>query len=110
MEGYKTLKEGQQVEFEVQDGPKGPQAFPHTLSSQVVALFPQKFFINPASPGLLFLTQVFLQVANDGLAESGTADLGRARHQPGKIVGHGTGGNRALHAPKIPSAASVQPR
>ena len=26
MEGYKTLKEGQQVEFEVQDGPKGPQA------------------------------------------------------------------------------------
>jgi CspA family cold shock protein len=26
MEGYKTLKEGQQVEFEVQEGPKGPQA------------------------------------------------------------------------------------
>lgn len=26
MEGYKTLKEGQQVEFEIQDGPKGPQA------------------------------------------------------------------------------------
>lgn len=26
MDGYKTLKEGQQVEFEVQDGPKGPQA------------------------------------------------------------------------------------
>jgi CspA family cold shock protein len=26
MEGYKTLKEGQHVEFEVQDGPKGPQA------------------------------------------------------------------------------------
>ena len=26
MEGYKTLKEGQQVEFEVQEGPKGPKA------------------------------------------------------------------------------------
>jgi cold shock protein len=26
MDGYKTLKEGQQVEFEVQQGPKGPQA------------------------------------------------------------------------------------
>ena len=26
MEGYKTLIEGQQVEFEVQEGPKGPQA------------------------------------------------------------------------------------
>ena len=26
MEGYKTLKECQQVEFEVQEGPKGPQA------------------------------------------------------------------------------------
>jgi CspA family cold shock protein len=26
MEGYKTLKEGQQVEFEIQQGPKGPQA------------------------------------------------------------------------------------
>ena len=24
--GFKTLKEGQTVEFEVQDGPKGPQA------------------------------------------------------------------------------------
>jgi len=26
MDGYKTLKEGQRVEFEIQDGPKGPQA------------------------------------------------------------------------------------
>ncbi len=26
MEGYKTLKEGQEVEFEITDGPKGPQA------------------------------------------------------------------------------------
>jgi CspA family cold shock protein len=26
MEGYKTLKEGQKVEFDVQQGPKGPQA------------------------------------------------------------------------------------
>lgn len=25
-EGYKTLDEGQQVEFEIEDGPKGPQA------------------------------------------------------------------------------------
>jgi len=24
--GFKTLKEGQPVEFEIQDGPKGPQA------------------------------------------------------------------------------------
>jgi len=24
--GFKTLREGQEVEFEVQDGPKGPQA------------------------------------------------------------------------------------
>ena len=26
MEGFKTLKQGQQVEFEVHEGPKGPQA------------------------------------------------------------------------------------
>lgn len=26
MDGYKSLKEGQQVEFEIQAGPKGPQA------------------------------------------------------------------------------------
>ncbi len=26
MDGYKTLREGQQVEYEVQEGPKGPQA------------------------------------------------------------------------------------
>lgn len=26
MDGYKSLKEGQQVEFDVQQGPKGPQA------------------------------------------------------------------------------------
>ncbi len=26
MDGYKTLKQGQTVEFEVQTGPKGPQA------------------------------------------------------------------------------------
>ncbi|MBI5189799.1 MAG: cold shock domain-containing protein [Nitrospirae bacterium] len=26
MDGYKTLKEGQEVEFEITDGPKGPQA------------------------------------------------------------------------------------
>ena len=25
-EGFKTLREGQEVEFEIQDGPKGPQA------------------------------------------------------------------------------------
>ena len=25
-EGYRTLSEGQQVEFEITDGPKGPQA------------------------------------------------------------------------------------
>jgi CspA family cold shock protein len=26
MDGYKTLKEGQQVEFTIEEGPKGPQA------------------------------------------------------------------------------------
>jgi len=26
MDGYKTLTEGQHVEFEIQQGPKGPQA------------------------------------------------------------------------------------
>jgi CspA family cold shock protein len=26
MEGFRTLKEGQAVEYDVQDGPKGPQA------------------------------------------------------------------------------------
>jgi CspA family cold shock protein len=26
MDGFKTLKEGQSVEYEVQQGPKGPQA------------------------------------------------------------------------------------
>ncbi|MDY4540807.1 MAG: cold-shock protein [Allisonella histaminiformans] len=25
-DGFKTLNEGQQVEFEIEDGPKGPQA------------------------------------------------------------------------------------
>ena len=25
-EGYKTLEEGQQVEFDIEEGPKGPQA------------------------------------------------------------------------------------
>lgn len=33
MEGYKSLKEGQQVEFDIQEGPKGPQAS-HIHSSQ----------------------------------------------------------------------------
>jgi CspA family cold shock protein len=27
MDGFKTLKEGQPVEYEVQEGPKGPQAY-----------------------------------------------------------------------------------
>ena len=31
MEGFKTLKEGQEVEFEVEQGPKGPQAVGVTL-------------------------------------------------------------------------------
>ena len=26
MEGYKTLKQGQEVKYEVKEGPKGPQA------------------------------------------------------------------------------------
>jgi len=26
MDGYKTLSEGQEVEFDISDGPKGPQA------------------------------------------------------------------------------------
>lgn len=26
MDGFKTLKEGQRVDYDVQDGPKGPQA------------------------------------------------------------------------------------
>lgn len=26
MDGFKTLEEGQEVEFEITDGPKGPQA------------------------------------------------------------------------------------
>ena len=32
MEGYKTLKQGQEVEYEVQEGPKGPQA--HNIQSE----------------------------------------------------------------------------
>lgn len=31
MEGFKTLAEGQQVEFTVEEGPKGPQAANVTL-------------------------------------------------------------------------------
>ncbi len=31
-DGFKTLKEGDPVEFEVQEGPKGPQAVNVTLS------------------------------------------------------------------------------
>ncbi len=31
-EGFKTLTEGQSVEFEIQDGPKGPQAVKVTAS------------------------------------------------------------------------------
>jgi len=30
-EGFKTLREGESVEFEVQDGPKGPQAVNVTI-------------------------------------------------------------------------------
>ncbi|MDH5648866.1 MAG: cold-shock protein [Gammaproteobacteria bacterium] len=34
MEGYKTLKQGQEVEYEVKEGPKGPQALNiHATSS-----------------------------------------------------------------------------
>jgi len=32
-EGFKTLREGQSVEFEIQDGPKGPQAINVTALS-----------------------------------------------------------------------------
>ena len=32
MEGFKTLAEGQQVEFTVEEGPKGPQAVNVTLA------------------------------------------------------------------------------
>jgi CspA family cold shock protein len=32
MEGFKTLAEGQQVEFTVEEGPKGPQAANVTLA------------------------------------------------------------------------------
>ena len=31
-DGFRTLQEGQQVEFEIEDGPKGPQATSVTLS------------------------------------------------------------------------------
>jgi len=31
-DGFKTLKEGDAVEFEVQDGPKGPQAVNVTMT------------------------------------------------------------------------------
>lgn len=34
MEGYKRLREGQQVEFSVEDGPKGPQAANVTLVNE----------------------------------------------------------------------------
>lgn len=34
MDGFKTLEEGQQVEFTIEQGPKGPQAANVTLSSQ----------------------------------------------------------------------------
>ena len=33
MEGFKTLSEGQQVEFEITQGPKGPQASNVTRAS-----------------------------------------------------------------------------
>ena len=35
MEGRKTLREGQQVEFELSDGPKGPQAANVSVSAEV---------------------------------------------------------------------------
>jgi CspA family cold shock protein len=34
MEGYKRLKEGQEVEFSIEDGPKGLQAANVTLVSE----------------------------------------------------------------------------
>ena len=34
MEGYKRLKEGQEVEFSIEDGPKGLQAANVTLASE----------------------------------------------------------------------------
>lgn len=33
MDGFKTLEEGQQVEFTIEQGPKGPQAANVTLAS-----------------------------------------------------------------------------
>jgi CspA family cold shock protein len=33
-EGYRTLKEGQRVEFEVKQGPKGPQAENVTIAKE----------------------------------------------------------------------------
>ena len=35
MEGRKTLREGQQVEFEISEGPKGPQAANVSVAAEV---------------------------------------------------------------------------
>ena len=35
MDGRKTLREGQQVEFEISDGPKGPQATNVSVTAEV---------------------------------------------------------------------------
>lgn len=35
MDGYKTLKQGQDVKFELNDGPKGPQASNITPEAEV---------------------------------------------------------------------------
>ena len=35
MEGRKSLREGQQVEFEIADGPKGPQASNVSVTAEV---------------------------------------------------------------------------
>jgi CspA family cold shock protein len=35
MDGRKTLREGQQVEFEIADGPKGPQAANVSVTAEV---------------------------------------------------------------------------
>jgi CspA family cold shock protein len=120
MNGFKTLKEGQKVQFEVTQGPKGKQAsnIQGCLSFSLRCEKPRSagfFFVRrpgkkprPAkccrSPPLLLL-----HLFDHDLAEARARHLGRALHQAREVVGDRFESIAFSIDLMIRSAASVQP-
>ena len=103
MNGFKTLKEGQKVQFEVTQGPKGKQASniqsPKLSIHRYVLrllknLVPRGFFSSPFSSSCtaphpracLSASARMSHVFNHDIAKPRTGHLGRAFHQAGKVV------------------------